>query len=118
MNSHFQFEVAPDVRELAALRRSLAEWLARVESSARDAVILATHEAAANAVEHAHAGVVVTASRNRDRVTVVVRNSGGWKESDGSEGRGRGLILMRALMSQVEIGSRQDGTVVRMHLAL
>jgi anti-sigma regulatory factor (Ser/Thr protein kinase) len=79
---------------------------------------LATHEAAANAVEHAQAGVVVTVSRDGNRVTVVVRNAGGWNEPDGDKYRGRGLILMRGLMSLVEVGSRPDGSVIRMQLVL
>lgn len=118
MVSDFHLEVPPDVARLASLRRSLAEWLAQadVEPNASAAVVLATHEAAANAVEHAQAGVVVTVSRDGNRVTVVVRNAGGWKESDGDEYRGRGLILMRGLMSVVDVGSRPDGSVVRMHL--
>ena len=111
-------ELPPDLAQLASLRRSLADWLAQgeVDPSATEAVILATHEAVANAIEHAQAGVVVTASRDRDRVTVVVRNAGEWKASNGDEYRGRGLGLMDALMSQVEIASRPDGSVVRMQL--
>jgi anti-sigma regulatory factor (Ser/Thr protein kinase) len=120
VNSDFQVEVAPDVRELAALRRSLAEWLARaeVESSAREAVILATHEAAANAVEHAHAVVIVSGTCDCDGVTVVVTNTGPWKESEGSEFRGRGLPIMHGLMSHVDIGSDDAGSVVTMRLTL
>jgi len=120
VGSDFHIELPPDVPQLASLRRSLADWLTReeVDPGASDAVILATHEAVANAVEHAHAGVVVTGSRDEDRLTVVVRNSGGWKKSNGDESRGRGLILMDALMSQVEIAARPDGSVVRMHLML
>ena len=120
MDSDFQVELAPDVRQLAALRRSLAQWLAtaEVESSAREAVILAAHEAAANAVEHAHAPVVVSGSRGRDSVTVVVTNTGPWKESEGSEFRGRGLPIMRGLMSHVDIGSDDAGSVVTMRLTL
>ena len=50
--SDFHVELPPDLAQLAALRRSLADWLARedVEPNVRDAVILATHEAAANAL--------------------------------------------------------------------
>ena len=120
MDADFHIELPLDIAQLATLRRSLAGWLARadVEPNAADAVILATHEAVANAMEHALSAVVVTGSRDHDRVTVVVRNSGGWKESNREESRGRGLILMGVLMSQVEIASRSDGSVVRMHLTL
>jgi anti-sigma regulatory factor (Ser/Thr protein kinase) len=120
MVSDFHIRLPPDAGQLAPLRRSLADWLAHaeVEPNASAAVVLATHEAAANAIEHAQAEVVVTVSRDRDRMTVVVRNAGGWKESDEDEYRGRGLILMRGLMSQVEVGSHPDGSVVRMQLSL
>lgn len=116
----FHIDLPLDVAQLGLLRRSLADWLLRaeVEPSASAAVILATHEAAANAMEHAHAAPSVTGSCDQDRVTVVVRNAGEWKESDGSEYRGRGLILMRGLMSQVDIGSGPGGSVVRMQLTL
>lgn len=120
VGSDFHAKLPPDTAQLASLRRSLADWFARaeVEPNASAAVILATHEAVANAMEHAHAEVVVTGSREQNRVTVVVKNSGGWKESDSSEYRGRGLILMRGLMSQVDIGSGADGSLVRMQLVL
>ena len=120
MGSDFQAELPPDLAQLALLRRLLAAWLARVEvdAIASDAVILATHEAAANAVEHARAEVVVTGFRDEDRVTVLVRNSGGWKESDGSEFRGRGLVLIRGLMSKVDIDSGPSGSLIRMQLLL
>ena len=118
--SVFHAELRPDVAQLASLRRSLADWLAQedVEPGASDAIILATHEAVANAVEHARSEVAVTGSRQSERLTMVIRNSGGWKESDGSEYRGRGLILMRGLMSQVEIQTHPHGSVLRMHLLL
>lgn len=89
----------PDAGQLAPLRRSLADWLAHaeVEPNASAALVLATHEAAANAIEHAQAEVVVAVSRDRGRMTVVVRSAGGWKESDEDEYRGRGLILMARL---------------------
>jgi anti-sigma regulatory factor (Ser/Thr protein kinase) len=99
---------------------SLAEWLAQaeVEPSARAAVILATHEAAANAVEHAHAPVVVSGSRDANSVTVVVTNTGPWREPEGGEFRGRGLPIMHGLMSDVDIGSDDAGSVVTMRLTL
>jgi anti-sigma regulatory factor (Ser/Thr protein kinase) len=91
--SDFEMQLAPAAVQLAPLRSSLAGWLAQaeVEPNAGAAIVLAAHEAAANAIEHAHAGVVVTASCDGDRVTVVVTNAGGWKEWGGDEYRGRGL---------------------------
>jgi anti-sigma regulatory factor (Ser/Thr protein kinase) len=120
VESTFHEELPPDVSELASLRRSLADWLAQAEvhSGATDAIILATHEAAANAVEHADARLVVTGSRDEDSVTVVVRDAGRWKESQGGEFRGLGLPLMQAVMSEVDVGSYDGGSVIRMRLTL
>ena len=120
MESTFHVELPPDRGELASLRRSLADWLAQAEvhSGATDAIILATHEAAANAVEHADAGLVVTGARDQDSVIVVVRDAGRWKESEGAEFRGLGLPLMDALMSQVDVGSYDGGSIIRMRLTL
>ena len=120
MASEFEAEFPPDLAHLRVLRRALADWLAaaEVEVSAREAVVLATHEAAGNAMQHAGASVIVWASRDPGGVTVVVRNAGRWKESDGSEFRGRGLPLMRGLMSNVVIASDNGGSLVRMRLTL
>ena len=118
--SQFEAELPPDLAHLRLLRRALADWLAEVEvePGASAAVILATHEAAGNAMQHAAAPVIVLASRDPGGVTVVVRNAGPWKESDGSESRGRGLPLMHGLMSNVDVASGDGGSVVRMRMTL
>ena len=120
MKSDFHVELPPDTAQLASLRRLLADWCARadVEPSATEAVILATHEAASNAMEHAHAEVIVTGSHDQERVTVIVENAGRWKEPARSKYRGSGLILMRGLMSQVDIDPYPDRSVVTMQLVL
>ena len=88
----------------------------------RDDVILATHEAAANAIEHAELGSEVTVKGVQDEgsVLVIVTNNGVWKRPRSSdEMRGRGLALMQALMSELEVQVRNRRTVLRMrkHLA-
>ena len=83
----------------------------------RDEVILATHEAAANAIEHAQLGTEVTVAgvHDDDRLLVIVSNSGVWKRPRSTdEMRGRGLALMQALMSEVEIEVSNRRTVLRM----
>jgi len=111
--------LALDLFLLRGLRRELAAWLARtrVIGEAREEIILATHEAAANAIEHARSGSEVTVRGVRDasKVVVVVTNSGRWKEPRPfDEKRGRGLTLMRRLMSDLEIQVRSQRTTVRM----
>lgn len=101
---------------LAGLRRSLTAWLdlAGPTSDVRDSVLLATHEAAANAMVHgeAESPVTVSATENEDGgFTVEVTNDGRWKEPE--VGRtGRGFPMMVELMS--EVGVR---TSVRMRSA-
>lgn len=82
-----------------------------------DEIILATHEAAANAIEHARMGTEVTVRGVRDesKVLIVVANHGGWRAPRSlDEMRGRGLILMKQLMSDLEIQVKTRRTIVRM----
>ena len=102
--------------ELRGMRRSLVSWLELTDTSAevRRSVMLATHEAAANALEHGEpeSPVTVSASQNEDGgFTVEVTNHGGWKEPEPGH-EGRGLMMMNALMSEVAVQTR---TSVRMH---
>ena len=123
MHSHriepFETSLSLDLFLLRGLRRELAAWLAatQVTGDVRDEIILATHEAAANAIEHAQKGskVTVRGVRDADKVIIVVANSGEWKAPRSlDEMRGRGLILMKQLMSDLEVQVKSRRTVVRM----
>ena len=108
-----------EVSRLAALRRDLGGWLAERELSdgIRSSVILATHEAAANAIEHAGPceWVEVRAAIDDEHLTVAVRDTGVWKQASlGNDERGRGLIMISALVPRVEIVTEPGGTIVRM----
>ena len=46
-----------------------------------------------------------------------MRDTGGWREPRPSD-FGKGLILMRELMDEVDVDSGPDGTVVRMRRRL
>lgn len=101
------------------LRRQLCVWLEQVgvTDEVRSDVILATHEAAANAIEHAQFGTEVTVSLVHDerKLLVIVTNRGVWKRLRSTDSaRGRGIALMQALMSEVEIEVRNRRTVLRM----
>jgi serine/threonine-protein kinase RsbW len=101
--------------ELRGMRHSLASWLEGMGApeNVLGAVMLATHEAAANAMEHGQpeSPVTVTASQNEDGGFIVeVTNHGGWKEPEPGHG-GRGLAMMTGLMSEIAI---QTSTNVRM----
>jgi anti-sigma regulatory factor (Ser/Thr protein kinase) len=91
----------------AGLRRSLAAWLdlAGPSSGVRDSVLLATHEAAANAMVHGEAAspVTISASENPDGgFTVEVTNHGRWKEPHPGH-NGRGFPMMVELRSEVGV---------------
>jgi anti-sigma regulatory factor (Ser/Thr protein kinase) len=119
----FSASLALDLAVLRPLRGDLVSWLERggVAGEAGNDIVLATHEAAANAIEHAEPGseVTVRAARHGDNLIVVVANVGAWKKAAGHDGtRGRGLALIRDLMSNLEVQTRSGRTTVRMRKSL
>ena len=115
----FLASLPPDAGELPDLRRRLAAWLRETgvgEEDVRD-VVLAAHEAAANAVEHGYAGateddVVVEASLRGEEIRVSVRDRGTWTEGATSRERGRGLLLIRGLSDDLVVDRDSTGTTV------
>ena len=101
--------------ELRGMRQLLTSWLERTDAAAdvRDGILLATHEAAANAMAHGHPESPVSISASQDGAgdfTIEVTNLGGWNEPEPGH-HGRGLSLMSGLMSEVEFETK---TRVRM----
>ncbi len=110
---------------LALLRADLRGWLVGIGSmhEVADEIVLSTSEAVANAIEHAETPaqqtVEIEASlRGRDEVVIVVQDFGSWREPTGATDRGRGLVLIRALMDSVDIETAPRGTRVTMHRRL
>jgi GAF domain-containing protein/anti-sigma regulatory factor (Ser/Thr protein kinase) len=107
-------------RELAGLRRTTRAWLTGigVAAPAADDIVVAVNEAAANAVEHAYglrdAQFAVRAHRDADQVVVEIFDSGNWRTERATPDRGRGLDLIRALMSTVDVVVGSSGTTVRL----
>ena len=112
--------VLPSSQEgLVEMRDGLRSWLSRANVADEDAAeaVLAVWEACANAVEHAQVpseSSFQLEARLDDagRMRVEVRDTGRWKEGDGSAGRGLGLGLMRSLMDTVQVNPGDDGTAV------
>jgi len=108
---------------LAELRRRLAAWLAAHDASREEAndIVLATHEAAMNAVEHAYgpgdAEIVVTAALHEGVVEVEIRDSGRWRDARSSH-RGRGRSIMSAVMDDVSIETSPSGSTVHLRRRL
>ena len=99
-----------DPPELRRLRHSLTSWLKQMNASAdmQGAVMLATHEAAANGMRHGKADSPVMVSAHQDddgSFSVEVTNHGGWKEPEPGNRRG-GLVIMNELMFSVGIQTK------------
>ena len=105
---------------LRTARRMLDRWLehAGANDQERQEILLATHEACSNAIEHgyrfAEGEYLISASRVDGRVTMTVRDRGRWREPDDGAERGRGFVIMRALMDDLEIVPGEAGSTVRM----
>ncbi len=112
-----------DPHVLLGLRRTLGRWLTAMEVGGDELfdIALATSEAAANAIEHAYgarrATFEVRCERLADEVRVTVHDAGRWR-APRSNGRGRGLEIMRGLMDHVEVDRDQHGTTVTLAKSL
>jgi serine phosphatase RsbU (regulator of sigma subunit)/anti-sigma regulatory factor (Ser/Thr protein kinase) len=113
-----ELSLSPHTGSLDIVRDALRVWLdsAGVQRPDADDVLLATWEACANAIEHAVDPIAdlvkVQASLENSSVRVVVEDSGGWAPDAQRPGRGLGLRLMHALMTDVEVDTRDEGTRV------
>jgi anti-sigma regulatory factor (Ser/Thr protein kinase) len=117
------FPAAP--HEVRTMRRALAEWLETigVEADQRHDVVLAASEAAANAVEHGYrydpTGTIrVEAWASEDSLHVTIEDGGTWREPRRTPDRGRGRVMMEALMRDVDLENGGEGTTVRMRVPL
>lgn len=105
---------------VALLRHCLGGWLDHrgVDRARAREIVLACSEACANAVEHPVASsdgaFEVEAKHRRGEIVIVVRDSGRWRSRSSSETRGRGMTVIRALMTEVEIVQGRDGTEIVM----
>lgn len=111
---------------LPVVRERLRRWLESAGATKDDVhdIVLASWEACANAVEHPMgptAKEIALHARESDReVLVSVRDSGLWLERGPAtrEGRGFGILLIEALMDDVEIERNSRETVVQMRRQL
>ena len=106
---------APSVR---VLRRELRPFLdvTALPGEELDDIVLATCEAAANAVDHAGTttgSFDVSVAVEGERICISVRDHGRWRDPVPGPGRGRGLLLMRSL-SALTVTATPEGTTVTM----
>jgi len=118
---HFERDVDPAVAALAPLRRAFEAWLARRDISERSrvALVLATHEAVANAIQHSGtvSRIRVRANAEADGLTIEISDNGEWRTPDDppSQERGRGIALIRSLVSNATINTDAGGTTVLLY---
>jgi anti-sigma regulatory factor (Ser/Thr protein kinase) len=103
---------------LPGFRRRFRGWLARrgFDTAEAGEIVLAISEACNNAIEHGYAGregtIQLAAAIEDDMLHVEIADHGAWHVSEPNEERGRGILLMRSLMHEVEIETTTRGTRV------
>jgi len=114
--------LSPVPAELASMRALLRRWLFQARGSDEDVaeILTATGEAAANAIEHGAGDepFEVVGVVEDGEVQITVSDRGAWREKSPDREGGRGIVLMRALMDEVEVAPGADGTTVRMRRRL
>ena len=114
-----RFPARPE--EISVCRAALGHWLddLELEQVVRNDVVLAVHEACANAVEHAYAGhepgeVGVEVVAGRSGLVAAVTDQGSWRNGPRDPSRGQGRRIMEAVAQDVSVETSADGTVVTM----
>jgi len=116
-----EIDFPAEAGRLAPVRSALRTWLARcgIDTTTAQNVLVAAGEACANAIEHGHgfrAGGLIRlrAAATADHLQLTVTDGGRWKTPDPAANphRGRGLNLMRALMTEVTVSTGAAGTVI------
>ena len=122
-HEHMRLELPTNSSSLRYGRRMLARWLGQAGASEKETreIQLATHEAFANAIEHAYRfrdAVVQLDARLADGVVALtISDSGHWREPVEDE-RGKGMGLMRGLMDGVSVNGGDGGTQVELRRRL
>lgn len=119
----FAISLPSETTSLARLRAELDGWLRSedVAERKRAAVVLATHEAFANAIGHARSRhpVLIRGRTSARTVLIEVCDRGEWLRHDPvNDERGRGLVLIKAVTHELEIETDGPGTTLRMAHAL
>jgi anti-sigma regulatory factor (Ser/Thr protein kinase) len=116
-----EIEFPAEAARLSPVRSALRAWLARcgIDTAMAQNVLVAAGEACANAIEHGHrfrpeGRIRLRAAATADDLHLTVTDGGHWKTPDPAANphRGRGLALMRALMTEVTVSTGATGTVV------
>ncbi|WP_410814968.1 SpoIIE family protein phosphatase [Micromonospora sp. 067-2] len=118
-----ELDFAAEHAGLAPVRTALRSWLNRCGLDPTNAynVLVAAGEACANAIEHGHRDspggrIRLRATATADGLHLSVTDSGRWKtpQPDANTHRGRGFVLMRALMDAITVTPGATGTTIDM----
>jgi anti-sigma regulatory factor (Ser/Thr protein kinase) len=114
----FEIEFSSDPSELPEVRRRLRCWLDRRHVAPADAddIVLAIAEACNNAVEHAYdhdqGRIRLQVDEDGEVLRATLRDEGQWRPGEQDGDRGRGLLIMHALMQVADIKRTPGGTEV------
>jgi PAS domain S-box-containing protein len=118
-----ELNLPTDPTALRYARRMLGRWLEQAGATPDETreIQLASHEACANAIEHAYsygdAIVHLEGALTNGEVALTVRDTGSWREP-GPGDRGQGIGLMNALMDHVSVDGSPEGTKVELRRRL
>jgi serine/threonine-protein kinase RsbW len=108
------------------LRVCLQYWLRALGAPCAlvEDLCLAAYEALTNVVDHAyHPGhlnpiMSLRARADQGQLTVTVSDQGRWRPPQHPGYRGRGLVMMRALTTELHLYPTAEGTTVQLRAAL
>ncbi len=118
-----ELEFPAESTHLAPVRSALRNWLDRCGLAPANAynVLVAAGEACANAIEHGNhdssgGRILLRAAATADDLRLSVTDTGRWRtpQPAANSHRGRGLVLMQALMDTITVTAGTAGTTVDM----
>ncbi|WP_341716212.1 SpoIIE family protein phosphatase [Micromonospora sp. FIMYZ51] len=118
-----ELEFPAESTHLAPVRSALRNWLDRCGLAPASAynVLVAAGEACANAIEHGNRDspggrILLRAAATADDLRLSITDTGRWRtpQPAANTHRGRGLVLMRALMDKITVTAGTSGTTVDM----
>jgi anti-sigma regulatory factor (Ser/Thr protein kinase) len=114
----FALILPSDAAALYGFRVTLNDWLRSLPLSDElcVALLLAGHEAAANGVEHSTGPVTIDGRFANNRVILEITTTGKWGAlgEPASEERGRGMLILKALVPDLEVIPLHAGNMVRL----
>ncbi|HEY3614661.1 MAG TPA: SpoIIE family protein phosphatase [Gaiellales bacterium] len=111
-------EIPSDPAALAGLRRRLRGWLELrgLTADERDDAVLSVSEACNNAIEHGYQGgsgtIRLLLEHAGGELVITIEDHGAWRTPTPDPERGRGIQIMRALMTDAHFEHAAGGTRV------